>query len=587
VAVKKRRTSRPGRSQPIARTPDNASGALPSSGIARYGAWIILAAVVVLITAVRIRLAAVPLERDEGEYAYAGQLILHGIPPFALAYNMKFPGTYYAYSVLLAIFGETPRGIHLGLLMVNLATLALVFQLGKRWLGSACAALAAASFGVLSLDRGVMGLFAHATHFVLLPALAGLLLLLRALDSRRAGLFAGAGALLGIATLMKQPGICFLLLGFVVVLWPARGRPAATGGKGPRRSSLPETRKKTSEVFFFAAGAIAPFALLSLALVFGGVFGKFWFWAVHYAREYVGVVPLDRAWMIFLTRWQEVTSATVTIWILAGAGVAAVWLTRWPSDARVFLSGLLVAGVAAIAPGFYFRAHYWVLVLPAVALLAGAALVSAERAIRRFTGSAVTARFAILAVSSTLLSAYVVAERQYCFSIGPVELSRTTFGANPFPEAVDIAAYIRARTAPTDRIAVLGSEPEIYFYADRASATGYIYTYPFMEQQPYSMQMQREMTEEIQAARPAYLVMATMTTSWSDGPFSNQPILRWSQAYSKQCYDLVGIADIGDHATKIVWGPDATAYNPTSVNVVLTFQRKSEASCTVAFSGAK
>jgi hypothetical protein len=251
------------------------------------------------------------------------------------------------------------------------------------------------------------------------------------------------------------------------------------------------------------------------------------------------------------------------------------------------LSGLLVAGGAAIAPGFYFRAHYWVLALPAVALLAAAAVVSAERAILRLSGSAAIARVAMLAASVALLAAWFVAERQYCFSIGPVELSRATFGANPFPEAVDIAAYIRARTAPTDRIAVLGSEPEIYFYADRASATGYIYTYPFMENQPYSMQMQREMADEVQAARPAYLVMATMTTSWSDGPFSNQPILRWSQAYSKQCYDLVGIADIGDHGTRIVWGPEATTYNPGSLNVVLTFQRKSGAYCTVAFPGAK
>jgi len=521
---------------------------------------------------VRVRLAGVPLERDEGEYAYAGQLILHGIPPFALAYNMKFPGTYYAYSVLLAIFGHSARGIHLGLLAVNLATLALVFQLGKRWLGSAGAALAAAWFGVLSLDSGVLGLFAHATHFVLLPALAGLLVLLRALDSRRAGSFVWAGVLLGLATLMKQPGICFLILGFALVVWPG----------GPRRSFSPGTRTKTSEVFFLAAGAVAPVALLCLVLVFAGVFGKFWFWAVHYAREYIGVVPLDRAWPIFITRWQEVAHATVAIWILAGAGLAAVWLTRWPSAARVFLCGLLVAGGAAIVPGFYFRAHYWVLVLPAVALLAGAALVSAERAILRRTGSAATARFAILAASVAILSAYVIAERQYCFSIGPVELSRATFGANPFPEAVDIAAYVRARTTPTDRIAVLGSEPEIYFYADRASATGYIYTYPFMESQPYSLQMQREMTEEIQAARPAYLVMAAMTTSWSAGPFSNQPILRWAQAYSKQCYDVVGIADIGERATTMVWGSDAVAYNPTSLNVVLTFQRKSEAPCAVA-----
>jgi 4-amino-4-deoxy-L-arabinose transferase-like glycosyltransferase len=561
VALKK---GRPGRSKRPAPSPAGATDALRTGGVAAYGAWFVLAVVVLLIIIVRVRLAAVPLERDEGEYAYAGQLILHGIPPFALAYNMKFPGTYYAYSVLLAIFGHTATGIHLGLLVVNLATLVIVFRLGKRWLGSAGAALGAAWFGVLSLDRGVMGLFGHATHFVVLPALAGLLVLLRALDSKRAASFVWAGVLLGLATLMKQPGICFLFLGFVLVVW-----------ERPRRS------------FSLAAGAIVPVALLCLVLVGGGVFGRFWFWAVHYAREYVGVVPLDLAWAIFITRWQEVTRATMAIWILAAGGLAALWLTRWPSDARVFLSGLLVAGGAAIAPGFYFRAHYWVLALPAVALLAAAAVVSAERAILRLSGSAAIARVAMLAASVALLAAWFVAERQYCFSIGPVELSRATFGANPFPEAVDIAAYIRARTAPTDRIAVLGSEPEIYFYADRASATGYIYTYPFMENQPYSMQMQREMADEVQAARPAYLVMATMTTSWSDGPFSNQPILRWSQAYSKQCYDLVGIADIGDHGTRIVWGPEATTYNPGSLNVVLTFQRKSGAYCTVAFPGAK
>src|SRR5262245_3429072 len=77
----------------------------------------------------------VAAERDEGEYEYAGQLILQGIPPYQLAYNMKFPGTYYAYSLILAAFGETPRGIHLGLLVVNVGTALLVFLLTRRLLG--------------------------------------------------------------------------------------------------------------------------------------------------------------------------------------------------------------------------------------------------------------------------------------------------------------------------------------------------------------------------------------------------------------------------------------------------------------------
>ena len=82
----------------------------------RFGraAWIILVVAMAFSALVRWRLAEFPLERDEGEYAYAGQLLLEGIPPYCLAYNMKLPGTYLAYAGLMAVFGETTVGIHFG-----------------------------------------------------------------------------------------------------------------------------------------------------------------------------------------------------------------------------------------------------------------------------------------------------------------------------------------------------------------------------------------------------------------------------------------------------------------------------------------
>src|SRR5262245_32264718 len=181
--------------------PDRSRTPTPSS--TRFA---ILAVLVVLaFTAyVRLRVADVPLERDEGEYAYAGQLILQGVPPYALAYNMKFPGTYYAYAAILAVFGETPWGIHIGLLIVNALSIVLVFAIGRRLLNDFAAAVAAASFAVLSIDRWIYGIFAHATHFVVLFALAGFWLLLRALDSERRLFLFASGTLFGIAVLMKQ-----------------------------------------------------------------------------------------------------------------------------------------------------------------------------------------------------------------------------------------------------------------------------------------------------------------------------------------------------------------------------------------------
>jgi len=59
--------------------------------IGRHAPLVTVVAVVVLAAIVRLRPADIPLERDEGEYAYAAQLILQGVPPYALAGNLKFP----------------------------------------------------------------------------------------------------------------------------------------------------------------------------------------------------------------------------------------------------------------------------------------------------------------------------------------------------------------------------------------------------------------------------------------------------------------------------------------------------------------
>ena len=67
-----------------------------------HRAWIVVVLVILFSVAVRVRLGDMSLERDEGEYAYAGQLLLEGVPPYKEAYNMKLPGTYLAYAASMA-----------------------------------------------------------------------------------------------------------------------------------------------------------------------------------------------------------------------------------------------------------------------------------------------------------------------------------------------------------------------------------------------------------------------------------------------------------------------------------------------------
>lgn len=516
---------------------------------------------------VRVRLADVPLERDEGEYAYAGQLILDGIPPYQQAYNMKFPGTYYACALSMALFGETTRGVRLGLLLLNAATTLLVFVIGRRLCGATAGAMAAIVFALLSLDPWLMGIFAHATHFVLLPALGGLYLVIRAPGQRRAWWLLAGGALLGLAVLMKQHAFTFLLLGAVLLLW---------GGAGPERRGA---RAVTLDLGVLALGAALPLALLCAVFLAQGVLGRFWFWAFQYAREYVSEVPPREFFSRLVGGFRLATHATPLLWVTGCAGLIALWAGRWGRAEKVFVAGLLVASFLAVCPGFYFREHYFILMLPAVALLNGVAFVTAgrllERALPRPLARAVAGAF-----FGGVILAFVGVESDVLFAMGPRDVSRARYEENPFVEAVEVARYIRERTTQEDRIAVLGSEPEIYFYSHRLSATGYIYIYPLIEPQKYAARMQEEMIREITAAHPRYLVFVQIRNSWGLKPESDQRIVDWSLLYTGRCYDLVGVVDIFSRdQTRYLWDAEVAGYKPASTNLVFVYRRRSDAPC--------
>src|SRR5208283_878701 len=115
-------------------------------------AWltVLLLVILAIVVAIRIRLLNMPLERDEGEYAYAGQLLLQGVSPYQAAYNvtLKLPGTCVAYALIMAVFGQTASALHAGVILVNLASAGLVFVLARRMYGDAAGVVAGGTYAL-------------------------------------------------------------------------------------------------------------------------------------------------------------------------------------------------------------------------------------------------------------------------------------------------------------------------------------------------------------------------------------------------------------------------------------------------------
>ena len=276
-----------------------------------------------------------------------------------------------------------------------------------------------------------------------------------------------------------------------------------------------------------------------------------------------------RAIQVSLQSVTEAIGIGWVLWALAGLGLIVGLWDKKSRASTTFLLGFLVFSALAVCQGFYFRPHYFIMILPAVSLLVGVAISNLSDLL---TSRMIVVRFVPLFLLGITLSLPIFWEKKFFFVVSPVEASRMIYSDNPFAESVKIADYLRDHTSPDDTIAVLGSEPEIYFYSRRHSATGYIYTYGLMEPQKYARQMQEEMIHEIERARPKYLISVVMFYSWLWRPASDRLIFTWANEYTAQNYTAAGLVNMTAKETDYFFG-DVPPSVDSLKNYILIYER--------------
>jgi hypothetical protein len=96
-----------------------------------------------------------------------------------------------------------------------------------------------------------------------------------------------------------------------------------------------------------------------------------------------------------------------------------------------------------------------------------------------------------------------------------------------------------------------------------------------MERQPFAPQMTAEFKQEVETAKPAYLVLSGVRASWGVGLGSDTSVMQWAAEYTTRCYDIVGIAEIDVRGpARIRWDSETTGYQPQSQSQVMVYRRK-------------
>src|SRR4029453_10216012 len=94
----------------------------------------------------------------------------------------------------------------------------------------------------------------------------------------------------------------------------------------------------------------------------------------------------------------------------------------------------------AVCPGFFFRTHYFILVLPAVSLLAGAAISKLTGSLE---GRAILLKFVPLLLFAVALSVPILLDKKIFFEVSPNGACGLIYPDNPFLESVRFGPYVR------------------------------------------------------------------------------------------------------------------------------------------------
>ena len=511
--------------------------------------------VILAVSLLRAMHLGFPLERDEGEFGYIAQELLRGAPMYETAYTQKLPGTYLVYALVLSLFGQSIQAIHLGLLLGNAAIMAFLFLVLRRTHGGLAGCVAALVFGIVAMSPGLLGFAAHATIFVALFATAGLYLLLLARERGRAMWYLVSGLCFGLAVLMKQSGVFFAPLALIVVL-------ADELAAKPRQPA-----RLARNGLALGVGSAAPILLTMGYFAAAGRFSTFWFWTVDFARQFAEQVSPAGAWESLRTGTADATAGFQMVWVLSIAGLIAVLRDRSQGRNRLPYGAFAVAGALSVVPGFYFTNHYYLSLLPAAALFVGA--LASGTALPG--GRAARAGVWLLAGLGLILG--VAKYDTYYFGLASdASLSRRIYPGNPFAESIEIGEYLKRHTTPEDRIAILGSETQILFYAQRRSASRFVNTYFLTALHARNREMQLEMIRDIERARPKYLLTVLSPFSWMRRAGSPLDIFDWLGAY-RHGYRREGVVEFPFHRSTARWGPDAEKASVESNHVIEILRR--------------
>ena len=384
---------------------------------------------------------------DEAVYSVVANEIVDGGRPYVDAVERKPPLMFWLYAGIIKVTGKfQPAGLHAVALAWTLATMAGLYVIGRQLFDRNTGLVAALLYSVYQPWWTFKDLAFNGELIMNLPIVCAYAIVFARSSTRLRPELLLAGGLLGAAFLLKQPAaIAAIPLGIYLLL------PSYRTSRG---STL---KASVVQAFLLTAGFFGLLGLVVAILQKQGILRDAFFWTITAHRNphvFFGKGVLFT--LAFLACCFPVVIGTV----MSLRDKRGLWSQKRAE--RTAILTLLAASVVGTAAGGRFYPHYYIQLIPPLALLAAPyyARIWSRRDKPRYWFLRPATSYALLAVT---VVAFFIAS---CVGLA----SRR--------HASEAGQYLSKNSAPGDRIFVWGHASWIYLEARCRPACRYILTFP-------------------------------------------------------------------------------------------------------------
>jgi hypothetical protein len=457
-----------------------------------------------------------PLGRDQGIFAWMGDVILRGGLPYADAWDIKGPGAGFLYALAIKLFGHSEAAIHVFDLVMLLVLAGAFYRLGR---GVGGLGWAAVGFALAFSNHWLEFWYAAQPD-----AWAGVFLFIMTLLLTRPNPtpapLALAGALLSLAVVIKPHYAIFLaLVGLRFLIAPRPKRPLYLLG-------------------IFLVGLSFPILVVLGVYAMSGKLDSLWTTLIEFNLK-VHLAGHEFYLGVFLRSIFAVLYRPFPQIVLACLGIRHLL-----KEHRVLALGLGTGALLSFFSVLLQNKFYFYHLIPFdifVGALAGFGLWHSVVLLGRADQSSLQRifRWVLVPVIALLLmigffkpADHVTIMWRHSFGF----LSAAWKEISSLPDfntdqIVQAALYTKSHTAPGDSIYVWGFDALPYFIADRHAPTRFGYNYPLLVSAPdYRREVRTELMNDLGRENPAMILVEkcdknSLTAESSDAALADFPEL--------------------------------------------------------------